>query len=516
MITCAISHDDCPQLKPSPLPTRVIDVGILTSDQQKLVITNGKLGRYVALSYCWGTKSQPLVTTTSNIHTLCDSVPSSSLAQTIQDAIYLTRKLGLRYIWIDALCIIQDSAADKDNEIKRMGKIYESAFITIVAASAKGCHEGFLHRRSYPWGVQAWVTFNLPFRCPDGTLGELILEPEDPYFTGDQPINHRAWTLQESLLSPRRLIYSTTHLIWQCQSSEATLGSPGRKPDGSWKDTILIQIFPALVAASASASNSSPQQIPAETLQKVRRNWRTIVRNYTSRKLSNGDDVLLGISGIAARFATFLNEQYKAGLWYSPSDESNFIRDLLWYRPKRLGPEESGYDDGGDGSADRYTAPSWSWAAQKSQVTWEFHAFWEPEGNMVCEIEECVVRLATAAPFGQVRSGFLKLRAWTRKLEKVDTGDVVDDLEYLIMLLEEENVVICLDDGIVFLAERFRPELICCVLLTRYGGLLLLPRLDGRWVRIGIFQDQKPTDIGGGYRFDGWFENKEFESVIID
>jgi len=115
---CKKTHDDCPPLKPVLLPTRVIDVGESTSSQQKLFTTGGILGYYTALSYCWGTEPQPLVTTEENIKSLCDDIPTSSLARTIQEVITVTRKLGIRYIWIDALCIIQDSQEDKNIELK--------------------------------------------------------------------------------------------------------------------------------------------------------------------------------------------------------------------------------------------------------------------------------------------------------------------------------------------------------------------------------------------------------------
>jgi hypothetical protein len=300
-------------MKPVQLPTRVIDVGTSTSNQQRLITTNSILGHYPALSYCWGVEPQPTITTKSNIETLYNNIPISSLAKTTQEAIFVTRKLGLRYIWIDAICIIQDSAADRDAELSHMGEIYETATTTIVAASAKHCKQGFLQRRSYPWGVQEWKSFKLPFSCPDGKQGELIIEPTDPYFTGDHPINQRGWTLQEFLLPPRKLIYSTTRLIWQCHSAQAELGNSAGKVGGIRKDLIKVQIL-LMLLLNYEPFSSPDQRLDAETLHGIHFNWRILVQNYSGRSLTNRDDMLPGISGIASKFARFLREEYKAGL----------------------------------------------------------------------------------------------------------------------------------------------------------------------------------------------------------
>ncbi|PMD50967.1 HET-domain-containing protein [Hyaloscypha bicolor E] len=311
--TCHSSHDSCPPMNLVQLPTRVIDVGTSTSDQQRLITTNSILGNYAALSYCWGGEPQPLITSKSNVETLSNNIPTSLLAKTIREAIFVTRQLGLRYIWIDAICIIQDSAADRDVELTRMGEIYEMAAITIVAASAKHCKQGFLQRRSYPWG------------------------PTDPYFTGDQPINHRGWTLQEFLLPPRKLIYSATQLMWQCNSAQAELGNSAKK--------------------AGDPFSSLDQKLDAKTMHDIRFNWQVLIQNYSSRSLTNKDDMLPGISGIASKFARFLREEYKAGLWYSESDKSNFVQELLWIVQKH---EEVSLLDWAQ--SNRYTAPSWSWA----------------------------------------------------------------------------------------------------------------------------------------------------------
>jgi hypothetical protein len=160
------------------LPTRLIDV---TPTNPTLHITrHGEPGHYAALSHCWGGPQQGQ-TTRATLKAWTGGIPISDLPQTILDAVIVTRKLGLHFLWVDSLCIIQDDPEDQGMEISRMSQIYRQAYVTIVAASATNCNEGFLHVRS---PSSASITVKLPYRCPDGTLGSIILEdhkPIDPF-----------------------------------------------------------------------------------------------------------------------------------------------------------------------------------------------------------------------------------------------------------------------------------------------------------------------------------------------
>ncbi|EGZ72613.1 HET-domain-containing protein, partial [Neurospora tetrasperma FGSC 2509] len=130
----------------SKLPFRVLDVGSPGSLLVKLVETTTETPRapYVALSHCWGPPDkQPLKTT---LHTIGDhmhpGIPLDRLPQTFADAVWVTRELGIRYLWIDSLCIIQDSPADWETESQKMGSIYEGATLTLGAAYARNSSEG--------------------------------------------------------------------------------------------------------------------------------------------------------------------------------------------------------------------------------------------------------------------------------------------------------------------------------------------------------------------------------------
>jgi hypothetical protein len=146
---CMQSHPKCQRVSPasSELPTRVLEISSFR-DNEVLSIrlypnTAREVAPYAALSYVWG-GPQAFCTLQSNVGSHSSNISLSTLPQTIQDAVLCAHKLGLKYLWVDSLCIIQDSTEDREREISRMAQIYKNAFVTISAARAKGCHEGFL------------------------------------------------------------------------------------------------------------------------------------------------------------------------------------------------------------------------------------------------------------------------------------------------------------------------------------------------------------------------------------
>lgn len=171
--------------------------------------TQGETGQYVALSYCWGPDGQAKTLTHATIREFKNAIVVRELPQTLRDAILVTRKLGIRYLWIDALCIIQDSDSDKARELTQMPSIYKNALLTVSAAIAEDCEKGFLHDR--PQIVKEIdQSFCVPLiwdvRQPDGELGtEVWLCPdEDRGFKikdyDEEVIESRGWTFQEAWL----------------------------------------------------------------------------------------------------------------------------------------------------------------------------------------------------------------------------------------------------------------------------------------------------------------------------
>jgi hypothetical protein len=220
---CTLGHSSCAGTKESHLPTRVIDVG-KSGDMPKLYITHREKARYIALSHCWG--SFQIITTTKNIlENRIGGIEWTDLSKTFQDTITITRKLGVRYLWIDSLCIIQDDSVDWQIESSKMGQIYRDSYLTVCATlSANGKGGCFSERR-----VQSG---NLSERVDD-TDGKYLSgvyvrrkfkgqhEIIDPFATLEVeafPLHSRAWAFQERLLATRVVQYTREELRWECKS----------------------------------------------------------------------------------------------------------------------------------------------------------------------------------------------------------------------------------------------------------------------------------------------------------
>jgi len=152
---CNDNHEACASIakQEQSMPTRVIDVGLKKRAQTgsppsiRLLETGDLQGQYVILSYCWG-KSQTVTTTTATLNSRKHNIHFDILPKTLQDAISLTRQLGISYIWIDALCIIQDDKSDWQREAAKMGQYYSKAYLTIAASNAKDTSTGLYSPRT--------------------------------------------------------------------------------------------------------------------------------------------------------------------------------------------------------------------------------------------------------------------------------------------------------------------------------------------------------------------------------
>ncbi|KXX81980.1 hypothetical protein MMYC01_201473 [Madurella mycetomatis] len=138
MDECTSKHTECGRNADSRLPTRVIAVGLGDKKDPYLYETQrNETGRYIVLSHCWGPpEHRPPRTTNANLSQRKLSIPVKDLPPTFSDAVQLSRALEISYLWIDSLCIIQDNAADWEQEAARMADVYKSAVLTISADGA--------------------------------------------------------------------------------------------------------------------------------------------------------------------------------------------------------------------------------------------------------------------------------------------------------------------------------------------------------------------------------------------
>lgn len=146
---CTETHSLCKQVLSSS-PKRLLHIGMLGDGSVRLYETpDGFREPYIALSYCWG-KSNVLKTESLNIQSLSQGFNLDQLPAAIQDAAHITQKLGLKYLWVDALCIIQDSKVDWEEQSAKMCSIYENAHLTVIASSSDTANVSFLNQRVRP------------------------------------------------------------------------------------------------------------------------------------------------------------------------------------------------------------------------------------------------------------------------------------------------------------------------------------------------------------------------------
>jgi hypothetical protein len=197
------------------LPSRLLYVGNPNPDALHLYCPKGNDSvEYVALSHCWGenppTKNSPqFCTTNNNIKARLRRFSFSELPKTFQNAVQVTRELGIQYLWIDSLCIIQWNEKDWKREAKRMESVYASAYCTIAATSAVDSNAGFLKRNANSKYVYAQDALDHRFYvCTD-------IDDFDND-VGKARLNTRAWVMQERVLSRRTIHFSANQAYWEC------------------------------------------------------------------------------------------------------------------------------------------------------------------------------------------------------------------------------------------------------------------------------------------------------------
>ena len=187
-------------------------------------------GPYSTLSHCWGGSTVAKLVQ-DNFEDLKGGFTSDVLPRTFQDAVYVTRaQMKLKYIWIDSLCIIQDSEQDWLTEAASMCRIYRHSFCTIAATRASSGDDGcFVDREA--WQVNA-CCIQSSWNNAENALYEVISAHFQELNVSRTPLNKRAWVVQERLLSPRILHYGRNQLFWECQELFACetypQGLPGR------------------------------------------------------------------------------------------------------------------------------------------------------------------------------------------------------------------------------------------------------------------------------------------------
>lgn len=356
--------------------------------------------RYAALSHCWG-QNQPLRTTKSTISVYTQSIDWNALPVVFQDAITVARRLDLRYIWIDSLCIVQDDPDDWAAESVKMGRIYSNAYIVIAASQSRDGADSFLAPRR-PIRTPLELSLALPGASPRKILARPII------VTGlsNEYLDSRAWTYQEQRLATRLLRYTSGEMVFQCRTRwyRCECGS-------SHKAVTTRELYQmALFGRYCEPIDSSH---PADY---IFRQWQGMVSTYSMRSLTRESDRLPAMSGIADLVQNATKSRYLAGLWVD-----NLMEDLCWsVEPKTAVCADEDLAITGflsHRASSEYRAPTFSWSSiNVGVISYELnhHPALDPVAVVLdakCDLKK------EANPLGEVTSGFLTLEAYLVQAE---------------------------------------------------------------------------------------------------
>lgn len=377
MQRCNETHSQCKSSKPRSLPKRLIDIGDYRNAPIRLVESSSLRPDcvYAALSHCWGSYS--LITTTqATISLRKKQIDWKEFSSVFQDAINVARHFQLRYIWIDSICIIQDSRQDWEEESSAMAQVYENAYFVVAAVSSPDGSISFLNTPRQVLAATNPSEMRLERRNPDPA--SVVVRRTSLAFsasTTEGPLSTRAWAWQEKVLAKRIIQFTAQEVKWHCYEE-------------------------CLCECSARAE-SGKLSVPLHGERDMYSHWHELVKNYSGHKLTFLSDRLPAISGVASIIRTLVSSDYLAGLW-----RENLARDVLWYcDPRHPLQRRVSWKDGSSEIA--ICPPSWSWASVDGKVRYLF----------VGDVTECLTTIDAACslvgqtPFGAVKSGFLALRA---------------------------------------------------------------------------------------------------------
>ncbi|KAL9054047.1 MAG: hypothetical protein Q9162_004376 [Coniocarpon cinnabarinum] len=309
--------------------------------------------------------SRNLQLTAATHNSFRDGILDKDLPTAIQEAVIFSRLLGIKFLWVDSLCIIQDSEQDKHRQIRNMRDIFKNSYLTIVASQSFNVFQGFLkHPAPFCAFKQETPRTFLPKWLSSPRRNELFLQFQKPRFWGSfqEPISKRAWTLEEYLLSQRLVMFTAEGPVWECHQTTVDFnnnyGRDVRYPNlGHLTKTLFV---------------SATRERDPVSVADLFKAWRTIVGEYTARLLTHPRDKLPAIHGVANEISRARHLDmalYCAGTWAYDA-----IEEILWtiygpmleyagdrkqlrriHRPARLRPRGR-------------RMLSWSWAASDSPI----------------------------------------------------------------------------------------------------------------------------------------------------
>ena len=473
---CVDNHPDCATSlqMTGRLPTRLLQIEKSGDWYKVKLCLSSALSpstSYATLSHVWGSGS-PVKLVNENVLQCQQGIPIASLPRTFAEAIKVTNALGLSYLWIDSLCIIQDSTLDWEVESTTMCDVYRGSAINIAASASVDCYGGLFQQKNPFLVTPAMMEVSYEQKGVSAREGEpcaLLAEiacNNDPLV--DEPLSRRAWALQERILAPRTVYFTAQRIQFVCHEKRLSDVDPCGFYEVSRLNHDVVNTW---------AVNSPALATSASQLSVCSKNWQRVVQQYTHGQLSYESDKLVAIAGLAAHMqGTWLGPTitYLAGLW-----SFDLIKGLTWRRSTRLTSLAR---------PKAYRAPSWSWASVEGEIEW-----WpDLESWLIVAYCASIVEARTSPtgnPFGSVQGGHVHIRGYLCTIRKkvsqfYPVWDVVSvDGEH-----RQEHSLGASNGLIVFILLIEKKSLRSHSFLTR--GLILDYTGDkkGQYKRIGCFR----------------------------
>ncbi|KAH7323072.1 heterokaryon incompatibility protein-domain-containing protein [Stachybotrys elegans] len=378
-----LQHEECtsPGIKSAPL--RLLNIS--QSPKVYLQDTDGMDLQYAILSYCWGISSVAFNSRTimSNLDARKKGFHVTTLPPLMQDSIIVARSLGESHIWIDALCIVQDSGEWKYESLKMM-QYYERAVFTITPFDCSGAEEAFLKTRP------AWVSRQIRWPGPRNWHLEFIYPS---YVQVNETSTSavwlsRGWTYQEQILSSRIIYIGHDEVKFRCRSAWLQGHRPELNPQPS------VETFLPLSETQARKSHEW------NSMDMIRFKWYKVVSRYSARQLTQRSDKLIALSGIVSKFEQLMGsrDKFMEGFW-----EADLWHGLTW--------RETVY--GNTKWPEKATDfPSWSWCSMYRPLGWQDGA----DGASDAELIEAI----SAPERGQLSQiNLLLVRTWVFHIQHV-------------------------------------------------------------------------------------------------
>ncbi|KAL2067486.1 hypothetical protein VTL71DRAFT_1911 [Oculimacula yallundae] len=408
--TCLTTHRECrSQIDTGWLPSRLLDLEGQSSWSQISLISTAQFScpppvPYATLSHCWG-KAQILTLTIENKSALEAGIPIQSLPRSFRHAVSVAKRLDIRYLWIDSLCIIQNSSHDWESESLRMGDVYKHALLNIATTGAIDSSEGIFFDRN--------LSEQLPRRVEtsweeDKNNEEVFVIDREMWknLVDRSPLLSRAWVYQERLLAQRIVHFGRKQIAWECQELTACESLPSGLPRYIFNYGRNMDIH----RSWGSFDGRTDQEVRQHYLQQ----WELNIERYSILNLTCGKDKEAAIAGIGQVFESLLKDTLVAGLW-----SSNLVNELLWQTSNAEMTKV-------------YRAPSWSWLAYNGKIFTSDEVKTEPSWKTpYSEVLDVQIHRGSANPLAPIIRGHLRIKGVLRRLKNEEDGQLTTGGIYL-------------------------------------------------------------------------------------